>query len=94
MENDAANFYYDAAQKAEDPDVRKLLGDLAAIEGKHGDKATFKLSEIESSTAGNEEVKKMKNNLYLFGCNLICRLNGWISFNISSNICYCFCYER
>ena len=65
MENDAANFYYDAAQKAEDPDVRKLLGDLAAIEGKHGEKATFKLSEIESSTAGDEEVKKDEKQFIL-----------------------------
>ena len=54
-----------AAQKAEDPDVRKLLGDLAAIEGKHGDKATFKLSEIESSTVGNEEVKKDEKQFIL-----------------------------
>ena len=44
MESDAANFYYDATQKANDPDVRKLLGDLAAIESKHGEKATLKLS--------------------------------------------------
>ena len=61
MESDAANFYYDATQKASDPDVRKLLGDLAAIESKHGEKATLKLSKIESSEIGDEEIKKDEN---------------------------------
>jgi len=65
MEDDAANFYYDAAQKATDPDIRKLLGDLAAIESKHGDNATLKLSKIESSSTGNDEIKKDEKQFIL-----------------------------
>ncbi|MDA9915050.1 rubrerythrin family protein, partial [Alphaproteobacteria bacterium] len=65
MESDAANFYYDATQKANDPDVRKLLGDLAAIESKHGEKATLKLSKIESSEIGDEEIKKDEKQFIL-----------------------------
>ena len=65
MESDAANFYYDATQKANDPDVRRLLGDLAAIESKHGEKATLKLSKIESSEIGDEEIKKDEKQFIL-----------------------------
>ncbi|MCV2864075.1 iron exporter MbfA [Albidovulum sediminicola] len=39
MERDAAAFYTRAAQRTEDADTRKLLGDLAAAEAKHEAKA-------------------------------------------------------
>ena len=35
IEEEAYRFYTTAAAKATDADVRKLLGDLAALEGKH-----------------------------------------------------------
>lgn len=39
MERDAANFYNQAAGRTQDADTRKLLGDLAAIEMGHEQKA-------------------------------------------------------
>ncbi len=46
MEDDAAEFYTRAAQASSDPGTRKLLGDLAAEERKHGKKA----EALESGT--------------------------------------------
>lgn len=39
MERDAAAFYRKAAQRTQNPDTRKLLGDLAAAEVDHGEAA-------------------------------------------------------
>lgn len=39
MESDAQRFYLNAAKSSTDADTRKLLGDLAAAEGGHADKA-------------------------------------------------------
>lgn len=50
MEDDAANFYTQAAQRTSDPDTRKLLGDLAAAERKHEHRA----EEIEAAALGSE----------------------------------------
>ena len=39
MERDAADFYRMAAQRSQDADTRKLLGDLAAAEARHEERA-------------------------------------------------------
>lgn len=65
MEKDAANFYFKTAQKTADPDIRKLLGDLAEIESKHSDKALLKVSIIEKSSLAIDELKKAKKQFIL-----------------------------
>jgi len=65
MEKDAANFYFKTAQKTADPDIRKLLGDLAEIESKHTDKALLKASIIEKSSLAIDELKKAKKQFIL-----------------------------
>lgn len=65
MEKDAANFYFKTAQKTADPDIRKLLGDLAEIESKHSDKALLKVSIIEKSSLVIDELKKAKKQFIL-----------------------------
>ena len=65
MEKDAANFYFKTAQKTADPDIRKLLGDLAEIESKHIDKALLKASIIEKSSLAIDELKKAKKQFIL-----------------------------
>ncbi|MDA1136219.1 MAG: rubrerythrin family protein [Proteobacteria bacterium] len=65
MEKDAANFYFKAAQKSTDPDIRKLLGDLAEIESRHTDKALLKASVVEESSLAIDELKKAKKQFIL-----------------------------
>ena len=65
MEKDAANFYFKAAQKSTDPDIRKLLGDLAEIESRHTDKALLKASVVEKSSLAIDELKKAKKQFIL-----------------------------
>ena len=65
MEKDAANFYFKTARKTADPDIRKLLGDLAEIESKHTDKALLKASIIEKSSLAIDELKKAKKQFIL-----------------------------
>ncbi|MDA0763710.1 MAG: rubrerythrin family protein [Proteobacteria bacterium] len=65
MEKDAANFYFKAAQKSTDPDIRKLLGDLAEIESRHHDKALLKASVVEESSLAIDELKKAKKQFIL-----------------------------
>ena len=65
MEKDAANFYFKTAQKTADPDIRKLLGDLAEIESKHSDKALLMASIIEKSSLAIDELKKAKKQFIL-----------------------------
>ena len=65
MEKDAANFYFKTARKTADPDIRKLLGDLAEIESKHIDKALLKASIIEKSSLAIDELKKAKKQFIL-----------------------------
>ncbi|MBI1385019.1 MAG: rubrerythrin family protein [Rhizobiales bacterium] len=49
MERDAARFYESAAKRTSDADTRKLLGDLAAIEAMHQERA----EELESDLLGD-----------------------------------------
>jgi rubrerythrin len=51
MESDAERFYLKAAQNTQDADTRKLLGDLAAAESKHQDRA----GELEAEHLGEDE---------------------------------------
>ena len=51
MERDAAAFYEKAAGQTKDADTRKLLGDLAAAEARHQDKA----EHLEGKYLGQEE---------------------------------------
>ncbi|WP_252733931.1 iron exporter MbfA [Paracoccus marinaquae] len=54
MEHDAAQFYARAAQASTDAATRKLLGDLAAAERNHGERAE-ELSEEHLTTAARAE---------------------------------------
>jgi len=55
MERDAQRFYEAAAQRTTDADTRKLLGDLAAAEAGHKDKATALEAEHLGGSVRDEE---------------------------------------
>lgn len=56
MERDAAEFYKRAAQRTQDADTRKLLGDLAAAEAKHGVRAGDLAAEhLDEGSKGEED---------------------------------------
>ena len=56
MERDAETFYRKAAARTQDADTRKLLGDLAAAEAGHGDKAdSLAAQHLDEDTIGAEE---------------------------------------
>ncbi len=55
MERDAQRFYETAAKASSDADTRKLLGDLAAAEASHGDKADALVEEHLGEEARGEE---------------------------------------
>jgi len=55
MERDARNFYLKAAQHTEDADTRKLLGDLAAAEAGHTERAEALTCEHLDDDARDEE---------------------------------------
>jgi rubrerythrin len=57
MEMEARNFYLSAARRSTDPDVRKLLGDLAAMEAGHERKAESLAAEHMTADASAEESK-------------------------------------
>ncbi len=65
MEDDAANFYVQAAQRASDPATRKLLGDLAAAERKHEHKAEEIAAAQEGTSARSEEDEKARRQFIL-----------------------------
>jgi rubrerythrin len=65
MEDDAANFYTRAAQGASDPATRKLLGDLAAAERKHGHRAEEIAAAQEGTSARSEEDEKAHRQFVL-----------------------------
>ena len=56
MERDAQRFYETAAKKTTDADTRRLLGDLAAAEAGHGEKADELAGEhLDEETRGSED---------------------------------------
>ncbi len=56
MEREAAEFYKRAAQRTQDADTRKLLGDLAAAETKHEARATELTGEhLDADTRSEED---------------------------------------
>lgn len=56
MEGDAQRFYLSAAKRTTDADTRKLLGDLAAAEGKHSDRAGELAEEhLDDETKASED---------------------------------------
>jgi len=58
MEEDAANFYVRAAQASSDAGTRKLLGDLAAAERKHENRAEEIASDtLTEGARGDEDAK-------------------------------------
>jgi rubrerythrin len=65
MEDDAANFYVQAAQRASDPATRKLLGDLAAAERKHEHRAEEIAAAQEGTSARSEEDEKARRQFIL-----------------------------
>jgi len=54
MERSAAAFYAAAAEQARDPGVRRLLGDLAAVEEGHREHAVAAAAALDAETAGQE----------------------------------------
>ena len=65
MERQAQSFYNMAASQTTDAEVRKLLGDLAAEEGKHYDKAEEMDEEQKSSGARGREDDSKKRKFVL-----------------------------
>ncbi|MFZ5693824.1 MAG: iron exporter MbfA [Pseudomonadota bacterium] len=65
MEDDAANFYVQAAQRASDPATRKLLGDLAAAERRHEHRAGEIAAAQEGTSARSEEDEKARRQFIL-----------------------------
>ncbi|MCG6885514.1 MAG: VIT1/CCC1 transporter family protein [Silicimonas sp.] len=56
MEGDARRFYETAAARTTDADTRKLLGDLAAAEARHSDKAEELVEKhLDDDTRGEED---------------------------------------
>jgi erythrin-vacuolar iron transport family protein len=64
MELEASRFYANAAQKARDADVRKLLADLAEIESKHESLAA-KLGEQTLTTDARAEEEATRKRLFV-----------------------------
>jgi erythrin-vacuolar iron transport family protein len=64
MEFEASEFYAQAAERARDTDVRKLLGDLAEIEKKHENLAT-KLGEATLTPDVKAEEDKTRHRLFV-----------------------------
>lgn len=65
MERDAERFYHMAAQRAQDAETRKLLGDLAAMEAKHQDTAHRLEQEHLSEEAREDEDGRAKRQFLL-----------------------------
>ncbi len=65
MEDQAANFYRLAASRADDTEVRKLLGDLAAEEGRHSETAVALNDEQVRSGARQEEDESERRRFVL-----------------------------
>ncbi|MBV6637158.1 MAG: rubrerythrin family protein [Mameliella sp.] len=65
MERQAERFYHMAAQNAQDADTRKLLGDLAAMEAKHEDRAHELEAEHLGGEARDEEDDRAKRQFVL-----------------------------
>jgi erythrin-vacuolar iron transport family protein len=64
MEFEASEFYAQAAERARDTDVRKLLGDLAEIEKKHENLAT-ELGEATLTPDVKAEEDKTRHRLFV-----------------------------
>lgn len=64
MEAQAHDFYLRAAQRASDPDVRKLLGDLAAMEAAHERKAE-QLEQAHLTPSARSEEEATRKRLFL-----------------------------
>ncbi|MCZ0811131.1 MAG: iron exporter MbfA [Pseudomonadota bacterium] len=65
MEHDAEAFYHKAAQRSTDPATRKLLGDLAAAEAGHGERATELQAEHLDEDALAAEERNSKRQFVL-----------------------------
>ncbi|RBI74027.1 rubrerythrin family protein [Roseovarius sp. TE539] len=65
MESDAERFYLRAAQKTRDSATRKLLGDLAAAEAGHQDRAGELEQENLAGTARDSEAETSKRQFVL-----------------------------
>ncbi|MGI9391185.1 MAG: iron exporter MbfA [Boseongicola sp.] len=57
MERDAQRFYEQAAKRTTDADTRKLLGDLAAAEASHSEKADALAEEYLDSATVDQEAR-------------------------------------
>jgi len=64
MEAEARNFYQRAAQRSTDPDVRKLLGDLAAMESAH-EQAAERLEAKHLTPSARAEEADTQRRLFL-----------------------------
>ena len=65
MEQDAERFYLLAAARARDAGVRKLLGDLAQAEVKHGERAAALEAEHLTSEARDDENESARRRFIL-----------------------------
>lgn len=60
MERSAAAFYAAAAAQARDPGVRRLLGDLAAVEEGHRGRAAAAAAALDVEAAGQEQTEERR----------------------------------
>ena len=65
MESDAEHFYLAAAKRSTDAETRKLLGDLAAAEAGHQDKADHLTAAHLTEDVRNEEDRSAHRNFVL-----------------------------
>ncbi len=80
MEAEAANFYRRAAARSTDPDVRKLLGDLADIEAGHEDLAHKLEADIDKDERDEErETARRRFVLQIVQPGLIGLMDGSVS---------------
>jgi rubrerythrin len=81
MESDAARFYRVAAERSSDASVRKLLGDLAAVEDQHQrDAAKLELENLTpEAREGEDEDQRRRFVLQIIQPGLVGLMDGSVS---------------
>ena len=80
LESEAANFYRRAARRSTDPDVRKLLGDLAEIESEHENLAHKLEAGLSEETRDEErETARRRFLLQIVQPGLVGLMDGSVS---------------